>query len=66
MVASLTLTTSNHVSMAEHWWTTSEQLQAISRCYRQVRAKTVHVSRIRSSNSARESTYNPLVRPRLR
>ncbi|KAF4780876.1 hypothetical protein HER10_EVM0003842 [Colletotrichum scovillei] len=50
----LTLTAANHVILCEYWWTQSEELQALSRCYRQGQEKTVHVWRVRSLNSAIE------------
>lgn len=50
----LTLTAANHVILCEYWWTQSEELQALSRCYRQGQEKTVHVWRVRSLNSAME------------
>ncbi|KAK2033164.1 P-loop containing nucleoside triphosphate hydrolase protein [Colletotrichum zoysiae] len=50
----LTLTACNHVILAEPWWTRADELQAISRCYRQGQKKKVYVNRIVSSNSAME------------
>lgn len=46
----ITLTASHHVVMSEYLWTVTEELQALSRCYRQGQEKVVHVWRITSPN----------------
>ncbi|KAI8242170.1 hypothetical protein K4K55_011034 [Colletotrichum sp. SAR 10_96] len=50
----ITLTASNHVIMMEYWWTVTDELQALSRCYRQGQTKTVHVWRITATNDSIE------------
>ncbi|UQC85522.1 uncharacterized protein CLUP02_11020 [Colletotrichum lupini] len=50
----LTLTAAHNVILCESSWVRAEELQALSRCYRQGQVEAVHVYRITSPNSAIE------------